>query len=348
MPKEPSTVAHSMEPRAILARWLPGVERCALLPVVSRSSFSGAAVWHASVEGRHYALRRWPAAAVDAPRLESIHALQRHLARTGPGLTPALHETPSGETFVDDAEGLWELADWQFGSADYRTTPSRAKLVSAMTALAQIHLAAANHRFPADAPATAEAVSTAMERRVDRLAALTDQTLTAFETSLGQHLDDDERRVGAEAVRLIRQARSALLKSLLRWTVEPLPLQWRLGDVHVDNVLFAKGEVSGVIDFGAASFDSPAGDVARLLGSMADDDPSLWSTGFAAYEAVRPLSPDEREATRTFDASGAILAAANWLRWLYQEPAVLAPSVHRPSAVARLRHLADRLRKLVD
>src|SRR6202023_1230336 len=75
-------------------------------------------------------------------------------------------------------------------------------------------------------------------------------------------------------------------------------------DVWHDHVLFEGDTVSGLIDFGGAKVDSVAVDLARLLGSMAGDDPVLRDAGFGAYVAVRPLSLGEVDLVTLLDRTG--------------------------------------------
>ncbi len=91
-----------------------------------------------------------------------------------------------------------------------------------------------------------------------------------------------------------------------------------LRDVWHENVLFEGDEVSGLIDFGSLRAENVSADVARLLGSMAEDDRSQWRAGFAAYEQVRSLFEVEAMLAGTFDTSGVLLGWSNWLTWIYQ------------------------------
>jgi homoserine kinase type II len=75
--------------------------------------------------------------------------------------------------------------------------------------------------------------------------------------------------------------------------------------------------VTGLIDFGAMQIDTPAADVARLLGSFVRDDPTGWQSGVAAYTSIRLLSEVELRAVSALDLAGKILAGCNWLRWIY-------------------------------
>src|SRR4029079_8505162 len=74
----------------------------------------------------------------------------------------------------------------------------------------------------------------------------------------------------------------------------PLPVQPCIRDIWHDHVLFTGNDVTGIIDFGAMDVDTPATDVARLLGSLVGDDEPGWSAGVSAYSANRPLSADEQ------------------------------------------------------
>jgi Ser/Thr protein kinase RdoA (MazF antagonist) len=116
-----------------------------------------------------------------------------------------------------------------------------------------------------------------------------------------------------------------------------------LRDVWHDHVLFSRDEVTGMIDFGAVDFDTPAVDVARLLGSLVGDDAEGWQAGLAAYTAARPLSHDETRAIAALDAAGTVLAGCNWIRWIYTDGRRFE---NREQVVARFAKLLDRARLL--
>ncbi len=95
--------------------------------------------------------------------------------------------------------------------------------------------------------------------------------------------------------------------------------------------------------------ETVAGDVARLLGSMAADDPAAWQIGLAAYQIVRPLSADELALVAAFDQSTTLLAAWNWFQWVFVDrrtfvdPAVVTTRVRQ--IVSRLEVLALNMSK---
>ncbi|MEQ8836919.1 MAG: phosphotransferase, partial [Lacipirellulaceae bacterium] len=131
-------------------------------------------------------------------------------------------------------------------------------------------------------------------------------------------------------------------EEVLRATDHELPLQWILGDVHREHFLFTNGQVTGLVDFGAVCVDSRVRDIARLLDSIALDDPERWEVGVQAYQQVSPLTPDELAVLAAFDSGGVAVAAYRWLHWLVVEGRQLAPE----AVAARLEHLAGRLEAL--
>ena len=117
-----------------------------------------------------------------------------------------------------------------------------------------------------------------------------------------------------------------------------------LRDVWNDHVLFLDdGRLVGFIDYHAAGRDTPATDLARLLGSW--DAPAApsegqwlrpWRQALDAYEAVRPLEPGERALIPWLHATGVICGLDNWFRWLITEQREFADRSTVLSRIARL------------
>ncbi|HEX2474393.1 MAG TPA: phosphotransferase, partial [Lacipirellulaceae bacterium] len=231
------------------------------------------------------------------------------------------------------------------GAAEYEQSPRVEKLRAAMTALAQFHIA------------TSDFEPSAITIRGPKVDALR-HTPSAIQRRLAQLREFSQRgadeltgtptdTIWPELAPLARQflaafpiaAQNAIAK-LEPLTDVRLPLQPCLRDVWHDHILFTGDEVTGVIDFGAVDIDTPATDIARLLGSLVADDSEGWRTGLAAYSRVRPLSPDESVATSALDKCGTVLVGCNWIRWIYIDRRTFE---NRPQVIDRFRRILTRV-----
>jgi len=280
---------------------------------------SGAQFWRITAPRGELVLRRWPPEHPGPKRLRFIHAVLAHTAQNGAVFLPVPIASRNNQTFVDEAGHCWELMPWLPGTADYERNPSVDKLRAALRALAKFHIAAATFGVGGQAETRPGSSATAINRHLSRLHDLSHGGVHKLSHAITDATWPDfaplARQFVAELPRVVRYA-IAQLEPLAAVT---LPLQPCIRDIWHDHVLFAGNEVTGIIDFGAIDIDTPATDIARLLGSLVGDDPAGWHVGLAAYSDVRPLFATEHEAIKALDSSGPILAGCNWIRWIYVE-----------------------------
>jgi Ser/Thr protein kinase RdoA (MazF antagonist) len=332
------------QPIDILRCWF-AIGEPIVRPVTAGRGFSGARHWQVEHNGKLYILRQWPEGSVDAGRLAFVHDFQMRLASHElPVPVPALAR--DGQTFVKHEGRFWEVATWMPGSADYWSDPRPEKLAAALQTLAEIHRVSELEDTELS-PWRILDLPNALEQRCERLNELIGKRALDPVSSKFSKLPDPERRRALETLKLIERLAPRELLRARQWQGAKLPLATCLRDIWHDHVLFTGDRVTGIIDFGAVAIGSPASDIARLLGSMVGDDRARWAAGLAAYESVRPLTDEEREAVQVFDSTGIVLSAANWLLWLYGPPAArLAGRFDRAAALSRFHTLMGRLRNL--
>jgi Ser/Thr protein kinase RdoA (MazF antagonist) len=262
-----------------------------------------------------------------------VHGLVRHLRAEGIAEVPEVMPALDGDTVVVEADGrLWELARFMPGVAVPCPTPGQA--AAATTTLARLHIAAAG--LPDHPPRAG--ISPGIERRIDQASQLLAQPWqvrrAAWPQGARSLLTDDtvaalDHRV-ASAIAIFNQCGGQMLltrvAAMRGWSGLLQPV---LRDVWCDHVLFAderRDSVTAIVDFHAAGIDTPATDLARLLGSwqapVGCERRSLldrWPAAVAAYERVRPLLREEAELVPFLHGTGVLCGLDNWFRWTLEE-----------------------------
>jgi Ser/Thr protein kinase RdoA (MazF antagonist) len=303
--------------------------------------FSGARFWRLETPHGLLCLRRWPAEHPNAERLAFIHAVLQHVHSHGFVALPLPIRTLAGETCFSLHGHLWELTPWLPGTADYLPERKPEKLAAAMTALGRWHLAAVDFpqsdRQPAASPGILSRREQLEQLRSGGLARLSIEAgVVAANRPEWAELASLAERLFALFFRFapIIGPKLSSAASIL------VPMQPAIRDVWHDHVIFEGDRVGAIIDFGAMRLDTVAGDVARLLGSLAGDDLDAWERGLAAYQAVRPLSDDEVALVRVFDESAMLLSGFNWLEWVF----LSQREFENPAEVVRrVKAILDRL-----
>jgi hypothetical protein len=102
-----------------------------------------------------------------------------------------------------------------------------------------------------------------------------------------------------------------------------------LRDIHCQNALFLSGQLRAFIDFDALRVDTPATDLARLLGGIQFElqmgqwqslEVDLVTLAVAAYRSFCPFSEAEETLMRRLMEISPLIALANWAVWIVDEP----------------------------
>ncbi|MDH3718005.1 MAG: phosphotransferase [Planctomycetota bacterium] len=303
--------------------------------------FSGARFWRLETALGPLCLRQWPPDYPDPDQLTFIHQVLKHVRRRGFPLVPVPLATceGSGQTFIHWHGRLWELTPWLSGTADYHDRPSRTKLAAALQVLAQFHLAASD--FPAGQ--TTARPSAGIQSRCEVVELWKSGDMATLVAAIGAGSWPKLQGVAERIVERFEFASATLSTRLQHASKIAVPQQPCIRDVWDRHVLFEGDVVTGLIDFGAMKTDTVSTDIARLLGSLAADNPDDWQAGLDAYQQLRPLSAAEQQLIGTFDFSIVLLSGLNWLRWIYLEkrefPDEQAVFSRLTAILARLDHV---------
>ncbi len=297
----------------VLSAYPPPVRPGRIEPLGNAGGFSGARFWRITSPHGQWCLRQWPAEHPTPDRLCFIHAVLRFAWEQGFRRVPVPLPTAAQHTFQRVDATLWQLEPWMPGAPAGRGVMPVARVRAALDALAQWHEAVA--RFPAQA---------AHHGPAPGIAAYLAQIRQWIRGGVGQaaRMIDARgwpaiRAPAREILALFQQGAGEVCRTLEIVRDLPVARQPCARDIWGDHVLFTGDRVTGLIDFGALRVESVAADVARLLGSLAGNDGSLWAAGIAAYTAVRPLSEQEHALVHAFDHCQIYASGMNWIEWIF-------------------------------
>jgi len=328
-----------VDPAEVLAAYPEEWRSGRVLSMGTLGGFSGATFWRIDAREGLLCLRRWPPGNPSEEGIRFIHAVLQHVARTGFDLVPVPLQTVQGVSYVRDGECFWELSPWMAGKADSTDRPSPARIAAAMVALAGFHRAAQGFPISGRKSGRSAGIGDRLHRARQWLSGGLDELSALLTPTVCPRLFERARRVLA----LAGTTGPALVPRLEAAADEQVPLQPCIRDVWRNHVLFQGDRVSGLIDFGSLAVDNVATDVARLLGSLAGDEPELRRLGLSAYGSVRPLGDAEAPLVEAFDQSTVVLSGLNWCDWIYRQHRTFADW---GAVEARLDEIARRLESL--
>lgn len=246
-------------------------------------------------------------------------SLLDHLAAKGCPVPRTIHDR-SGALYRMIGNKAVALIEFLPGVSVSQPTPGQARAVG--SALAQLHLAAAD--FPGS---RANGMGLAEWQRL--AAACGAEGLARIDPALPE-------LVGRELEVLTREWPTDLPRSVIH------------ADLFTDNVLMLGNRVSALIDFYFACTDITAYDVAVTHAEWCFDpsgqrfDPALSAAFLAGYDAVRPLSANERAALPVLARGAALrfVMSRAW-DWLNTPPGALVTPKDPMAFARRLQFYAD-------
>jgi Phosphotransferase enzyme family len=277
--------------------------RCELPP--TGLGFSGAIVRRIETGSGLFCLRGWPPETTHIDRVLGLHRWLGHLCERGVQTVAVPVAASDGRTLVIEEGRAWQIEPWLKGCADFRLRPTRERLTAAMTALAELHRAAAGFRPAAPERewfrSDDEAIAPAVSERLERLRSWKTEVLGRVRTAIPTASISDRRlREAANAILAgFERTAPTIQHELLTASHLRVPVQPCLRDVWHDHILFEGDKVTGIVDPSAARGDTVAADLSRLLGSLVGDDRPMWEVALSAYQACRPLSTDARRRPRS-------------------------------------------------
>ena len=333
------------------------------------AGLSGSRVWLlvSKQSGPRYVLKQLPAA-VPLSQIAWTHCLAHQLTAAGlkqvPLPLPLLAITDgekSTSCFAADAAGeYWQCLPFRRGEAI--ASPQPEEVLAAVTCLAELHQAAAGFRTVM--PFTRQ---TGLQLRISQLQRLAREGLARPPADLVGHAGTPcavlQRllRVRGEAARYMAKVDFQSLATRLDGPGRSSAMQPVLRDCWWPHVLFdhaaAHRKVSGIIDLDAAGIDSPAVDLARLLGSWqleaADPSPPLaarWPQAVERYHDICQPAGDFPAEVQDLHDTAVICGLDRWCHWLFSECRAF-PDLQRvasrmeallralPAAISRLERL---------
>lgn len=285
---------------------------------------SGARFWRLTTPQGIFCLRRWPREHPNFNRLQHIHRVLLHVAEQGFELSPTPVCDTEGNTIIQHQGHYWELAPWRTGNPLVAEKINSRRVETALQALAKFHRAASSMTDTTLTPTTlGETFSAGIRTRSKRFADLHPTASIGSQLRTASLHDDRWSRFAERYWALFDKNAQQLAVVLSHAATLSPPRQACIRDIWRENLLFVEDDLTGIVDFGALDIATPAGDVARLLGSLAvshqQHDQPLWNVGLEAYLAINPLSADELTLVKAFDFANMMLSPASWFSWVVLE-----------------------------
>lgn len=333
--------------RQIISQFFLDDPAATIVPIIGNEGFSGAQIYRIELGVQRYSLRRWPLTGPEPERLAGLHRLLDLTWRLGVKQIAVPLKSRSGSTLLNVDGHLWQLEPWMRGTADFHASPSRVRLQSTMQVLSQWHAAAQTYSpLPADRAwftSIPASPSPGIQERWQNIRQYQRNGDLLFRLKLNNVPDVEIKTQLMGIWKHFQDLSPMVTQTLERLLPNQVPLQPCLRDVWHDHLLFTGDELTGLIDPGACRSENVTTDLARLLGSLLEDDRREWDFALDCYQQLRPLSLIEFQTLRAFDISGVLLSGMTWIDWLLIQQ---RPLTNRGRVLARLQCIVRRLENL--
>jgi Ser/Thr protein kinase RdoA (MazF antagonist) len=310
--------------------------------------FSGAIVVRVNGPVGEFCLRGWPPDELPERRIRGLHRLLQHIHQQGVGCVSVPVRSEMGDTLVRRRGRCWQLEPWLPGAADFWSNPSESRLRSAARCLAEWHRATKLF-VPRQSESEwfacrVQCESPAVRERLQRVRDLQHGGIHRLRASLPTSGRSEFHDIGRHILELFPHAASAIESELIAAKHFAFDLQPCLRDIWHDHILFTGDEVTGLIDASACRYENVATDLARLFGSLIEDEPDGWEIALDEYQRHSPLTTEELALVQTLDRSAVLLAGITWLRRSVIEN---KPVANDERVVLRMQTIATRLERLM-
>ncbi len=333
--------------RQIIAQFFLNDPSATIVPIMGNEGFSGAQIYRVEMGGKGYSLRRWPADGPPLERLLGLHRLLEVTWKLGVTQIAVPLRSRSGSSLLHVDGHLWQVEPWMPGTADFHAQATRPRLRESMRTLAQWHAAARTfHPTPAETPwftTMAAASSPGIQERWQTIRRYQQTGEPIIRPKLEAYPDPEVKTLLTTIWKYFQALSPKVAQNLAQVGPLPVPLQPCLRDVWHDHLLFTGDELTGLIDPGACRLENVTTDLARLLGSLVEDNRTEWDFAVCCYQELRPLSLVEFRLLQAFDSSGVLLSGVTWLDWLLVQH---RPFLNRTRVADRLKTIIRRLENL--
>ncbi len=231
--------------------------------------FSGARLWKLESPFKPLCLKAWPAK-YSLDHLIRVHRWMRSARASGLAFVPEIQVATDGSSVQEVGGHCWDLIEWMPGRANFRERPSADRIAAACVALAKLHEGWCQIEIQLG---PCPAIHRRLKALKDWDTLLASGWAPKFEFGESNDIGSLAKNAWVQLPTMLGK----IPRLLEPYAGQKFILHPCICDIWHDHILFEEDSVSGIIDYGSMRIDSPAADLARLLGSLAGNDEPLFA-----------------------------------------------------------------------